>query len=210
MKKVRIVFQGDSITDAGRDKRNYHQLGKGYPKYAAEKLTADCPEIDFEFINFGISGNRTCQLFDRLYDDGLAFEPDVISILIGINDIWHRYGNSKIATTDAQIATNYRAILERIRKETNAKIMMLSPYILDCDDKDAMREDLPRVLEIVRSLAKEFADVYVDLDVEFAKALPVQPEPKFYSADGVHPNQNGAEFIGNLYAEALKPLLKSL
>ena len=88
--------------------------------------------------------------------------------------------------------------------------MMLSPYILDCDDKDAMREDLPRVLEIVRSLAKEFADVYVDLDVEFAKALPVQPEPKFYSADGVHPNQNGAEFIGNLYAEALKPLLKSL
>ena len=210
MKKVTVVFQGDSITDAGRDKRNYHELGRGYPKYAAEKLTAACPEIDFEFINFGISGNRTCQLFDRLYEDGLAFEPDVISILIGINDIWHRYGSHKIATTDEQIATNYRAILERIKRETNAKIMMLSPYILDCEDKEPMREDLQRLLPIVRALAKEFADVYVDLDVEFAKALPVQPEPKFYSADGVHPNQNGAEFIGDLYAKALTPLVKGL
>ena len=207
---MKILFQGDSVTDAGRDRENLHDLGEGYPKYAAEKLTAACPEIDFEFINFGISGNRTCQLFDRLYEDGLAFEPDVISILIGINDIWHRYGGHKIATTDEQIATNYRAILERIRKETNAKIMMLSPYILDCDDKEPMREDLVRVLPIVRGLAEEFADVYVDLDVEFAKALPVQPEPRFYSADGVHPNQNGAEFIGDLYAKALTPLVKGL
>ncbi len=210
MKKITIVFQGDSITDAGRDKRNYRNMGKGYPKYASEKLAADCPEIEFDFINFGISGNRTCQLFDRLYEDGLAFEPDVISILIGINDIWHRYGTHRIATTDQQIATNYRAILERIKRESNAKIMMLSPYLLDCEDKEAMREDLLRVLPIVRDLAKEFADVYVDLDEEFAKALPVQPEPMFYSGDGVHPNQNGAEFIGNLYAEALKPILKSL
>ena len=210
MKKVRIVFQGDSITDASRDRRNYRDMGKGYPKYASEKLAAECPEIEFDFINFGISGNRTCQLFDRLYEDGLAFEPDVISILIGINDIWHRYGSHKIATTDEQIATNYRAILERIKRETNAKIMMLSPYLLDCEDKETMREDLPSVLKIIRDLAEEFADVYVDLEEEFAKALPNQPEPKFYSRDGVHPNENGARFIGGLYAEALKPLLKSL
>ena len=210
MKKIKIVFQGDSITDASRDKRNYHDMGKGYPKYASEKLRELCPDVEFEFINFGISGNRTCQLFDRLYEDGLAFEPDVISILIGINDIWHRYGSHKIATTDEQIATNYRAILTRIRKETNAKIMMLSPYLLDCEDKEEMRADLARVLPIVRGLAKEFADVYVDLDEAFAKALPKQPEPMFYSGDGVHPNANGAEFIGGLYADALKPLIERL
>ena len=210
MKKIKILFQGDSITDAGRDKRNYHDMGKGYPKYASENLAAECPDVEFEFINFGISGNRTCQLFDRLYEDGLAFGPDIISILIGINDILHRYGSHKIATTDEQIATNYRAILTRIRKETNAKIMMLSPYILDCEDKEPMREDLARLLPIVRGLAKEFADIYVDLDEEFAKALPNQPEPMFYSGDGVHPNANGAEFIGNLYAEALKPLIERL
>ena len=208
MKKVKIVFQGDSITDAGRDYRNYHNMGNGYPKFASAILAEQNPDVEFDFYNFGISGNRTCQLFDRLYKDGIEFGPDIISFLIGINDIWHRYGNNKIATTDAQIETNYRAILERVKRETNAKIVMLSPYLLDCDDKQLMREDLKTVLPIVRKLAEEFADVYVPLDEKFAEALKTQPEPKYYSADGVHPNQNGAEFIGKLYAEAVKPLLK--
>ena len=87
MKKVKVVFQGDSITDAGRDKRNYHDVGPGYPKYASELMIENHKDVEFEFINFGISGNRTCQLFDRLYPDALEFDPDVISILIGINDI---------------------------------------------------------------------------------------------------------------------------
>ncbi|MBQ3228131.1 MAG: GDSL family lipase, partial [Clostridia bacterium] len=61
---MKIVFQGDSITDAGRDKRNYHQLGAGYPKFAAEYISESFPDADIEFINLGISGNRTDQLFD--------------------------------------------------------------------------------------------------------------------------------------------------
>ena len=183
-------------------------MGNGYPKFASQFIAETHPETEFEFINFGISGNRTCQVFDRLYKDGIEFQPDVFSILIGINDIWHRYGGERIATTDAQIETNYRAILERVKKETNAKIIMLSPYLLDCEDKTLMREDLKTVLPIVRKLAEEYADVYVPLDEKFAEALKTQPEPKFYSGDGVHPNQNGAEFIGKLYAEAIEPLLK--
>ena len=207
MKKIKIVFQGDSITDAGRDKRNYHDMGKGYPRFASALLAEACPDTEIEFINFGISGNRTCQLFDRLWADGLAFEPDVISILIGINDIWHRHGSSHIATTDDQIATNYRAILERIKRESNAKIVMLAPYVLDAEDKAPLAEDLKTVLPIIRSLAEEFADVYIPLDELFAEAIKTQPEPLYYSGDGVHPNQNGAEFIGHHYAEAVKPLL---
>ena len=207
---MRIVFQGDSITDAGRDKRNYHNMGNGYPKYASALLTEALPHIDFDFINMGISGNRTDQLFDRLYVDAISFDPDVISILIGINDVWHRYSPSRVATTDLQIETNYRAILERLKKETNAKIVMLSPYLLDCEDKDAMREDLKTVLPIIRKLADEFADVYVPLDEYFEEALKTQPEPKYYSADGVHPNANGAAFIGKHYAMAVKPLLETL
>ena len=208
MKKIKILFQGDSITDAGRDKRNYHHMGMGYPKFVAEALTQKYPEVEFEFINFGLSGNRTGQLFDRLTPDCINFQPDIVSILIGINDVWHRYGGDRIATTDAQIETNYRAILERVKKETNAKIIMLSPYLLDCEDKTLMREDLKTLLPIVRRLAEEFADVYIPLDKEFEEALKTQPEPKFYSGDGVHPNQNGAEFIGKLYAEAVDKLLK--
>ena len=204
---VKILFQGDSITDAGRDKRNYHNLGNGYPKYAAELIAANHKDVDFEFINFGISGNRTSQLFDRLYPDAIAFQPDVISILIGINDIWHRYGANKISTSNEQIETNYRAILTSLKKNTNAKIMMLSPYLLDCDDKVAMRSDLVSVLEIIRRLADEFADVYVPLDIHFEEAIKNAPEKLYYSADGVHPNENGARFIGKLYAEAIEKLL---
>ena len=210
MKQIKLVYQGDSITDAGRDKRNYHQMGNGYPKYATELLNERFPDLEIEFINQGISGNRTSQLFDRLYVDALAFEPDVISILIGINDVWHRYGSGKIATTDKQIETNYRAILERIKRETKAKIVMLSPYVLDADDKTMMKEDLKTILPIIRGLAEEFADVYIPLDVHFEEALKTQPEPKYYSADGVHPNANGAAFIGKLYAEAVTPLIQGL
>ena len=204
---MRILFQGDSITDAGRERRNFHDMGNGYPKYASQLIRAAHPEADLEFINLGISGNRTGQLFDRLYPDAIELRPDVISILIGINDIWHRY-TSNITTTDAQISANYRAILERIKKETDAKIIILAPYALDGDRADPLHGDLVSVLQIVRELADEFADAYIPLDEKFEEALASQPEPLYYSDDGVHPNQNGAAFIGKLYAEAIEPLLK--
>jgi lysophospholipase L1-like esterase len=206
MKKLRILFQGDSITDAGRDKRNYHNMGNGYPKFASKLIAEAHPEIEFDFINLGISGNRTDQLFDRLYPDAIALQPDVISILIGINDIWHRKSN--ILTTDAQIELNYRTILTLLRERTNAKIVMIAPYVLDAEDKDFLREDHKKIIPIVRALAEEFADVYIPLDEKFDEAVKTQPEPRFYSGDGVHPNQNGAEFIGKLYAEAIEPLLR--
>ena len=204
---MRILFQGDSITDAGRDKRNFRNMGNGYPKYAVELIKESHPDTDFDFINLGISGNRTDQLFDRLYKDAIALEPDVISILIGINDVWHRHGGDRIATTDAQIELNYRTILEELKAKTNAKIMILSPYLLDCEGKDAIRADLEKILPVIRGLAEEYADVYVPLDKHFEEALKTMPEPRYYSADGVHPNQNGAAFIGKLYAEAIEAIL---
>ena len=206
---MKILFQGDSITDAGRDKRNYHNLGNGYPKYAAELIKESFPDTDFEFINFGISGNRTCQLFDRLYDDAISFAPDVISILIGINDLWHRASHN-IKTTDEQIEVNYRSILNELRRSTNAKIVILAPFVLDAPDKDFLRNDLVSVREIVRKLASEYADAFIPLDDYFAQALKNQPEALYYSQDGVHPNENGSRFIGKLYAEAVKPIIQKL
>jgi lysophospholipase L1-like esterase len=183
-------------------------MGNGYPKYAAKLIAEAHPELDIEFINLGISGNRTDQLFDRMSKDLIDLKPDIVSILIGINDIWHRYGNERVMTTDEQIEVNYRAILERIRRETDAKIVMLTPYILDCEDKVQTRADLPPLQAIVRKLAEEYADVLIPLDEQFEEALKTQPEPHYYSGDAVHPNQNGAAFIGARYAEAIEPLLK--
>ena len=207
MKPIRVLFQGDSITDAGRDKRNYYDLGEGYPKYAAELIKESYPDTEFEFINLGISGNRTSQLFDRFYTDAIALQPDVISILIGINDLWHRHSPERIETTDAQLELNYREILKRIKSQTNAKIIILSPYVLDADIVSYLKEDIKTVLPIIRKLASEYADVYVPLDELFEEALKNQPTPLYYSADGVHPNQNGAKFIAEHYAKAINKLL---
>lgn len=205
MKKIRILFQGDSITDAGRDKRNYYNLGNGYASIAAPLIKEAHPELDIEFINLGISGNRTGQLFDRIQYDAVDLKPDIVSILVGINDLWHRYIG--VGTTDEQIELNYRCILDRIKNETDAKIMMICPYLLDCEDKTRIREGLKTLIPIVRKLAAEYADVYLPLDELFEEALKTQPEPKFYSGDGVHPNANGARFIGEHYAKAIEKLL---
>ena len=205
---MRILFQGDSITDAGRDRRNFHDMGNGYPKYAAMHLRERFPNTEFDFINLGISGNRTDQLFDRLYKDAIELSPDVISILIGVNDVWHRFGDDRIETTDAQIETNYRAILERLKAQTNAKIVMIEPYVLDSERAAHLREGVDRVVEMERRLAKEFADAFIPLSDLFDEAISNQPEPLYYSRDGVHPNENGAAFIGKIYAEEMAKLLE--
>ncbi len=207
---VRLVFQGDSITDAGRDKRNYHDMGNGYPRYASEILSGAFPEVTFEFINQGLSGNRSGQLFDRLYPDAIAFEPDVISILIGVNDVWHRHAAKPVLTTDEQYEVNLRTILTLLRERTNAKIVVLQPFLLDADANAYMRPEVDRIIAIANKLAAEYADVYIPLDERFAEAMKTQPEPMFYSADGVHPNDNGRAFIGKIYAEAVAPLIETL
>ena len=110
-------------------------------------------------------------------------------------------------TTNEQIEANYRAILSSLKSSTNAKIIMISPYLLDCDDKEDIRRDLESVLPIIRRLADEYADVFIPLDKHFEEALKTAPAKLYYSGDGVHPNANGAEFIGKIYAEAIEALI---
>ena len=210
MKKIKILFQGDSITDAGRDRRNYHNMGLGYPKYASEFIAKAHPDVEFEFINFGISGNRTSELFDRLYPDAINFQPDVISILIGVNDIWHRYNTVPVKTTDEQLALNYKCILEELKRSTNAKIVMIAPYVLAEPQRPNLYPDLDRILPIVKELADKYADVFIPLNEILGEAEKNQPEPLYYSGDGIHPNANGAEFIGKVYAVAVEPIIKEL
>lgn len=205
MKKLKILFQGDSITDAGRDKRNYHNMGSGYPKYASELIRNAYPDVEFEFINLGISGNRTDNLFDRLSADCINIKPDIVSILLGVNDVWHRYGGERIATTDAQIELNYTCILERIKNETEAKILMLQPYT-EGEKQAHMRSDVEKVNIIIDNLAEKYADAYVRTD-ELMHADEHYGAPDYFTPDGVHPNMNGAKFIAGLYFDAIRPLI---
>lgn len=205
---MKILFQGDSITDAGRDRSDYHNLGEGYPFYAAQYIKEDNPETDFEFINLGISGNQTIDLVNRLQSDFIDIQPDIVSILIGINDTWHRAFFRKWLSNKV-FEENYRKILTEIKEKTNAKIIMLEPFLLHAPDKEYFRVDLNPKIDIVRKLAKEFADFYIPLDGLFASAS-IGVDDLHWSEDGVHPNANGSEYIGDLYANAINILLDEM
>lgn len=206
---MRILFQGDSITDAGRDRRNFRDLGHGYAHFAAEALRQAFPEKEFDFINLGISGNRSGQLFDRIYHDGIALCPDIVSVMIGINDVCQRYNASRVLTTDAQFALNLRTTLSLLREQTKAKILVLSPYLLYTEGKPEC-EDIRRVIAMVEDLAAEFADAYVPMQKIFDEAIKENPMPKYFSADGVHPTEPGARLIAEAYVSAVKPLISTV
>jgi len=201
---MKILFQGDSITDAGRDRSDVHNLGGGYPKYAAELIKAAYPDTEFEFINLGISGNRAENLRDRWTEDAIAYQPDVISILIGINDTWHRAAN-KDWMPHEYFEECYRGILERVKKETNAKIIMLEQFMLPVPDKEFFHIDLDPKIQITRKLAREYADVFIPLDGLFAAAAVEAPATDF-AADGVHPAEKGKLLIAEQYLAAFKKL----
>lgn len=204
---MKLLFQGDSITDAGRDRNDIHDMGNGYPKYASAMIADSFQQTEFEFINLGIGGNRSIDLLDRMQSDLIDLSPDVVSILIGINDVWHRHSHGK-EMTDEQFEANYRKILERIRKETNAKILMIAPFLLSAPDKESWRPEVERISAIVRRLAMEYADAYLPMDEIFAEALPSAPVSTYYSEDGVHPNAEGSAFVAEHYLRAITPLLE--
>lgn len=201
---MKILFQGDSITDAGRCKEN--PLGNGYPKYAAALIRERHPDMEFEFKNRGISGHQTKDLVARLDKDFIAIDPDIVSILIGINDVWHNAANRTWVPNEV-FEERYRTILTAIKEKTHAKIMIMEPFLIPCADKQFFREDLAPKIEIVRKLAREYADVYLPTDGLLCAAY-IGDYPLTFAADGVHPTSKGAEFIGTLYADYIEKLLK--
>ena len=120
---MKILFQGDSITDAGRDRQNCHDLGKGYPLYAAEFIKAAHPEMEFEFIDLGISGNQTKDLVARLDKDFIDVQPDIVSIMIGINDVWHNAANRTWIPNEI-FEERYRTILDTIKEKIHANMQL--------------------------------------------------------------------------------------
>ena len=201
---MKILFQGDSITDAGRDYANYHDMGEGYPKYASAMLTDSYPDVDFEFVNLGIGGHRTENLLARLQTDFIDIQPDIVSILVGVNDIWHRYLVPPINTSYEQTEQNYRKILTEIKEKTNAKILMIQPFLIGMD---WLRPELEQLKPVVDKLASEFADVYLRMDEIFLADEQRKNDGLYYADDGVHPNANGACFIGEAYFKAISSLI---
>lgn len=207
---MKILFQGDSITDAWRDRENPHDMGEGYPHYASAMLRDVFPDVDFEFINLGIGGDRTTEILARLESDIIEQQPDIVSLLVGINDVWHRYlPDIGRETTDEQFEENLRTILSAIKERTSACILLMEPFLLEEVDpqKSEMTEELVRKQAIVRRLGEEYADAYLPLHKYLHTAAE---EQSFYSADGVHLTADGACAVGEVYLGAITPLVELL
>ena len=197
-----ILFQGDSITDAGRSRDNDSNLGSGYANMIAAWLGAKRPHDNLKFINRGISGNRVIDLKNRWTNDCINLKPDWVSIYIGINDTWRRY-DSNDPTSAESYANTYREILQRVKKELVAKVIMIEPFVLPFPaDRKAWREDLDLKIIKFRELAAEFKAYVIPLDGIFSAAAAAR-EAGFFAEDGVHPSQAGHALITQHWLRAV-------
>jgi len=185
----KILFQGDSITDAGRNREDAHSLGGGYAMMAASFMQARYPGLGLQFLNRGISGNRAVDLAGRWQADCLDLRPDWVSILIGVNDCWRRFDSNDPTRTEV-FFKHCRDILERTRNQ-GIGVILCEPFVLPCPpDREAWRVDLDPKIHAVRKLACEFEAILVPFDGIFASHSTIQP-PAFWAADGVHPTLPG-------------------
>ncbi|MDR1669216.1 MAG: SGNH/GDSL hydrolase family protein [Oscillospiraceae bacterium] len=195
-----VLFQGDSITDCNRDRSNTDSLGDGYVKRIADVYHTLFPGSGTVFLNRGVSGDRARNLLERYETDLLALKPDVLSVLIGINDVWRRYDNGD-PTSCEDFSRSYRLLLTQVKRDLpRTKIILLEPFVLYAlPDRRAWREDLDPKIQAVRELANEFADVYIPLDgllaSDVAKGVPTES----LASDGVHPTDLGHAMLAGYW-----------
>ena len=205
MKDVKtVLFLGDSVTDCGRDRSDLHGLGDGYPLYVAEGWRKALPDSKTEFINRGISGARSGLLLERYEEDCKQYSPDVISVLIGINDTWRCFDSSD-PTSTSKFEDNYRALLCNIRRDfPKAKLIMLEQFLLHTDPaKKRWHWDLDPKIQVTRALGAEYADLYIALDGYLNGLAMSGVGEAVLTADGVHPTQNGHRVIAAKWLRTL-------
>jgi acyl-CoA thioesterase-1 len=196
---VTVLFQGDSITDA--DRAYGRELGTGYAMMVASWFSAEYTEKRVRFLNRGVNWNRIRDLKKRWRKDCLNLEPDIVSILIGINDTLGGYFWKK-PTSTRSFEEDYRAILGQTRDTLGAKIILLSPFMLYVTKQQLkLKEDLNQKIAVVRELSKEFETLLVPLDRIFEEAIRKR-EPTFWSADGIHPTVIGHALIAQSWLKS--------
>jgi lysophospholipase L1-like esterase len=204
-----ILFQGDSITDVGRDRKqndagNRAGLGGGYPLLVAAALRERDAERDLQIFNRGVSGNTVPDLQARWQTDTLGLKPDLLSILIGVNDIWHtRTGDyhgtpEKYETEYEKLLTTTRAALPGVR------LMILEPFVLRTGAvSDDWFPEFDRYRNAARRIAHGAHATFIPLHDMFQN-LARKTGPAYWLADGVHPTLAGHEAIARRWLEGVK------
>lgn len=208
---MKILFFGDSITDAGRAKDqdgSAVSLGYGYVRSVGGRLLGKDP-VKYELYNRGISGHRIVDLYARVKCDCWNLEPDVLSILIGVNDVWHGVHGVNGVEID-RFEKVYRMLLEDTKKVLpNVKLMIMEPFVLPGSAtvyQDKYQEFLAvkEYAKVAKKLAEEFNAVFIPLQAQFDAAYEKYGDNTYFLRDGVHPNTAGAELIANAWLSAFE------
>lgn len=198
---MRYLFQGDSITDCERGSyEDPFSMGSGYPRLLEAELTAGQEEC--VVMNCGISGSRVVDLLARWKKDCLNLKPDVLTILVGVNDVWHELLNEN-GVEPGLFEEVYRLLLQKTVKELpGVRLILMGAYVTPgtatrdqweyFDSQVRMRRD------ITRRLAEEFGLEYIDLQEVFDRAGKELP-PERWTVDGVHPTAAGHGLIAGAW-----------
>ncbi len=208
MKK--ILFQGDSITDAGRSREDDSSRGRGYPTLVSASLGFERPD-EFEFINKGISGNRIVDIIARIKADIINLKPDYMSILIGINDVWHEIVRQNGVDTK-RFEMYYNMLIEEVREALpDIKIMILEPFVLKASATEEKWDEFRSGAEEKAAAAKRVAEknnlIFVPLMEKFDEATK-RASDNYWLIDGVHPSAMGHELIKREWLKAFEKLEK--
>ena len=187
---MKILFEGDSITDAGRIRDNHdtRRYGQGYCLLAAAELEAEAPG-KYDIQNQAIDGSRVVDVYARIKSADWTLKPDVYSLLIGVNDVWHRVWNNDVEAH--RFERVYRMLIEDTRAALpGVKMMLLEPFTLKGSANEAywdwFRPEVEKRAEIVARLSKEYGVSFVPL------------------YDGVHPTPAGYRLIADAWMRVFR------
>ena len=191
-----ILFQGDSITDSGRKRNHNESLGDGYVMLTAAWLSALYPEYHMKFINRGVSGNGIRDLKNRWKKDCLDLNPNLVSILVGVNDVTWK------GTSTESFQADYTSILEQTR-QLKCQIVLLEPFLLPLVGNFLeLTEKLNKKIEVIRKIANEFKIKLIPLNDIFFKAC-AKRDATFWSLDGAHPTLAGYALIAQSWIKGV-------
>lgn len=209
-KDATILFQGDSITDFSRKRdqkeaNNSGALGSGYAFLAAAALLKQFPDRNLKIYNRGISGNKVYQLAERWDADCLEIKPDVLSILIGVNDYWHTLTGNYTGTIKTY-RDDFSALLDRTKQKLpNVQLIIGEPFAVN-GIKSVTDSWFPAFNDYrtaAREIAAKYDAVFIPYQEIFDKAQKTAPG-SYWTYDGVHPSLAGSELMATSWLDTIK------
>lgn len=213
----RILFTGDSITDGNRYKDEKdrwdlnHQIGHSYAYIVNAVLGSLYPERGYEFLNRGISGNRILDLYGRMYEDIVELKPDIVSILIGVND-GPQAEHARVATGAEKYGTLYRMMVRELKEALpDVQLVICEPFLGQNgpaydSDTALWKQCMAGYQKEARDIAQESGAVFVPLQERFDEAFEKQ-DTAYWIWDGVHPTENGHGLIARQWLACTEKLL---